>query len=201
MSRIKGFSRTPVLALAFALAIIMSLAAVRPASAATVDYTTTGVFTSSGTNVSTSGTSTVTYGDLTSDNNDTPTIISLGSLTLAGTTTSSFSDSFTLTVDQLSPSTGSATLSSTLAGTLTVNGSKSSSSVKVTFASSSFTIGGVKYTLLTNPIDIPNPNSNGGTATIQAEITSAVPVPAAVWGGMGLFGLLLVGKFRRAVLA
>lgn len=197
MSRINMLARKPVMLLAFALAMVVSIAAVRPASAAVVDYSTTGVFTSSGTATSTSGADTLTYTSVTSTGNLTPTIISLGELKLTGAESDSFSDSFTLTVSQFAPGSGTGSLTATLSGSLTVSSGSESSSVTSTFTTTSFSIAGVTYTLLSNPIFVPNPLSNGGRVTIEAKITSAVPVPAAVWSGMGLLGLIAVGKLRR----
>jgi hypothetical protein len=198
MSRFNSLSRKPVMLLAFALAMVISIAAVRPASAAVVDYSTTGVFGSSSSDTSTSGTDTLTYTAVTSSNNLTPTIISLGELKLTGADSDTFTDTFTLTVSQFAPGSGTGSLNATIAGSLTVSGGSESSSVTSTFSTTSFTIAGVKYTLLSNPIFVPDPLSNGGRVTIEAEITtSAVPVPAAVWSGMGLMGLIAVGKLRR----
>jgi hypothetical protein len=183
--------------LAFALAMVISIAAVRPASAAVVDYSTTGTFSSSGTDTSTSGTDTVTYSSVTSTGNLTPTIISLGEFKLTGADSDTFTDTFTLTVSQFAPGSGTGAFTATLAGSLTVSSGSESSSVTSTFATTSLSIAGVKYTLLSNPVFVPDPLSNGGRVTIEAEITSAVPVPAAVWSGMGLLGLIAVGKLRR----
>jgi hypothetical protein len=196
MSRF-SFSRKPVMVLAFALAMVISIAAVRPASAAVVDYSTTGVFSSSSSDTSTSGADTLTYTSVTSTGNLTPTIISLGEFKLTGAESDTFVDSFTLTVSQIAPGSGTGSLSATLAGSLTVSGGSESSSVTSTFTTTSFSIAGVTYTLKSNPIFVPDPLSNGGRVTIEAQITSPVPVPAAVWSGMGLLGLIAVGKLRR----
>jgi len=198
MSRFNMLSRKPVMMLAFALAMVISIAAVRPASAAVVDYSTTGVFASSSSDTSTSGADTLTYTSVTSTGNLTPTIISLGELKLTGAESDTFSDSFTLTVSQIAPGSGTGSLSASVSGALTVSSGSESSSVTATFSTTTFTIAGVKYTLLSNPIFVPDPLSNGGRVTIEAKIdTAAVPVPAAVWSGMGLIGLIAVGKLRR----
>lgn len=198
MSRFKMLSRKPVMVLAFALAMVISIAAVRPASAAVVDYSTTGVFSSSSSDTSTSGADTVTYSSVTSTGNLTPTIISLGEFKLTGAETDTFTDNFTLTVSQIAPGSGTGGFAATLSGSLSVSAGSESSSVTATFSTTNLTIDGVKYTLLSNPIFVPDPLSNGGRVTVEAEITtSAVPVPAAIWSGMGLLGLIAAGKLRR----
>jgi hypothetical protein len=198
MFRFESFNRKPVKLLAFAVAMVISIAAVRPASAAVVDYSTTGVFASSSTDTSASGADTLTYTSVSSTGNLTPTIISLGEFTLAGTETDSFSDSFTLTISQIAPTSGTGSLSSTIAGSLTISSGTDSSTVTSTFSTPSVVIGGVTYTLLKNPVFVPDPLSNGGVVSIEARITTAaVPVPAAVWSGMGLIGLIAAGKLRR----
>jgi len=197
MSRFNSLSRKPVMVLAFALAMVISIAAVRPASAAVVDYSTTGVFSSSGTDTSSSGTDTLTYTAVTSAGNLTPTIISLGELKLSGADSDTFTDGFTLTVSQIAPGSGTGSFSATLSGSLTVSAGSESSSVTATFSSTTISIAGVTYTLKDSAYFVPDPLSNGGRVTIEAEITSAVPVPAAVWSGMGLIGLIAAGKLRR----
>jgi len=196
MSRF-NLSRKPVMLLAFALAMVISIAAVRPASAAVVDYSTTGVFSSSSSDTSTSGADSLTYSAVTSTGNLTPTIISLGEFKLTGAESDTFTDSFTLTISQIAPASGTGDFSATLAGSLTVSGGSESSSVTATFSTTTLDIAGVTYTLLSNPVFVPDPLSNGGRVTIEAQITSAVPVPAAVWSGMGLIGLIAAGKLRR----
>jgi len=196
MIRIKSITRMPAIALAFAMAMIMSLAAVRPASAAIVDYTTTGTFSSSGTDTSTSGTDTLTYSSVTSTGNLAPTIISLGEFKLSGAKTATFSDTFTLNVSQFGPTSGSDNFDGVVSGKLTVSSGHFGSSINVKFSTPSIEINGVTYTLLSNPVYVPNPISNGGRVTIEAMVT-AVPVPAAAWSGMGLLGLIAAGKLRR----
>jgi hypothetical protein len=200
MIRIKSISRMPAIAIAFAMAMIMSLAAVRPASAAVVDYTTTGTFTSSGTSTSTQGTDTLTYTSVTSTGNLAPTIISLGEFKISGIQAKTFSDTFTLSVSQFGPTSGSQDFTGTLSGQVTNDGHGDlGSSLTMNFPGDTIVIGGVTYTLKGNPYVVPDALSNGGRVTVEAYVT-AVPVPAAAWSGMGLLGLIAAGKLRRTSL-
>jgi len=191
--------------LAFAVAMIMSVAAIRPAAAATIDYSTVGTFTSSGTATSTSGSDSVTFAALSSFNNEsdggTPVGIGFGTLTLSGSATETFSDTLTLTVAQTSPTSGSGFVTANLSGKLiAAGGGKFSGVVLLTFNSTTITIGSVTYTLPSQVI-IPNPGSQGGQIQLSGTaVAAAVPVPAAAWGGMGLLGLIVASKVRRTSL-
>ncbi|PYN06570.1 MAG: hypothetical protein DME02_15470, partial [Candidatus Rokuibacteriota bacterium] len=71
---------------------------------------------------------------------------------------------FDLQMNQTTPSVGSATASATLSGTITT-----SSTVRLVFSTTTFTIGGVTYTIdqPLNGIAIVSPASNTGLTTIQ----------------------------------
>jgi len=80
---------------------------------------------------------------------------------------------FDLQVNQTTPSVGSATASATLSGMITTT----SSNVRLVFSTTSFTIGGVTYTIdqPLNGIAIVLPASNTGLTTIQGAADTLVP--------------------------
>lgn len=78
---------------------------------------------------------------------------------------------FALTIIQDSPTRGSGTLSSTLAGVM----QQDASTGLISFSSTSTIIGGVTYTLLRSPIPLVPPVTNGGVTTIQAQISVGSP--------------------------
>jgi hypothetical protein len=157
------------------------------AFAGTVDYTTTGEFLSdSGTSV-TLGDATIKF-EGTVGSVSTPTFSSLGTFVVTGNVGATFSDSFTLTIDQTVPSVGNQTSSTTIAGTITGN----SSTILLTFVPSAVTIGSgastATYTFSPDVYGLNNPSVNSGDTTIEAYITSS-PEPASI----GLLGGSLLG--------
>lgn len=202
--------------LGLAAAVIAIASSTQTASAATVTYSTTGLFQNNSTQItSTPSGATLTFAGQPSTTTTTidgvPEAINLGQFTLTTPTGStnlfSFPNAtFTLTVSQTAPSAGTAPAqTAAITGTVTSGApGLPPGSLTITFApTATFTIGGVVY----NPDDatiIP-----GGTLSIRAlagtvtspPVTAGVPLPAAVWGGMALFGLVGTMKARRRLAA
>jgi hypothetical protein len=201
------------------LAFAGLIVAVTPAFADEVFFTTSGVFTSTGTNTITdtfgAKTASITFnGNAGADDMPTPplvnppTVDSLGTFSVLvppGTSITGTGD-FILTIDQSSP-VGNGTLGSdTLSGKISTLGGPTGSLV-VTFAKTTITINNITYTLedlgqnglLPNQLGI---GKNG--AEIEAAITSAAPEPTFfALTGAGFFGLAGIAirryKQRNAV--
>ena len=99
---------------------------------------------------------------------------------------------FDLQMNQTTPSVGSATASATLSGTITT-----SSTVRLVFRTTTFTIGGVTYTIdqPLNGIAIVSPASNTSLTTIQGAADTVVPEPAT-WLMLTL-GFLPAARYVR----
>jgi hypothetical protein len=183
-------------------------ASVVSAASITAGFSTTGLFTASGTNVYTDNGVTITFMGVTNASVITPSNTSLGEFIVSGspTTTGSFLSDFILTVNQTVPAVGSDTASGTIGGTITIGALSDSSSVAVEFTSLEMAVisaGG--YMVTYNPVNetlVVPPSTNSGIATLQGQITAVpVPLPAAAWGGMSLLGLLGAGKLRKKMRA
>lgn len=197
------FRRSSVLA-----ALAVGLAMASPAKAVLVTYSTTGVFGSSGnttpgTNVFTSGDGlTITYDNVVNATVDTPSIAHFGVFVIAGGTTSTLSDSFTLTINQTVPTpTGSVVFPATLTGTLTVDQSQAYIQFTSPLSQTVFSTPPVTY-IITNadggtPGRLNLPNSASGdpaTAAINGQVNS-IPEPATMI--MALTALPALGLVRK----
>ena len=142
--------------------------------------------------------STITFTGITNDA-DTPSDIPLGIFMTSVPLTKGEIDAyngttFTLTIDQITPAGGIGTILGTLSGTLRrgVTGS-GASTLALDWGGASLKLGNVTYT----PADLGIAGASFTTPTTLQGNIAAVPVPAAAFGGMGLFALIGSSKLLR----
>jgi hypothetical protein len=165
-------------------------------SATSVTYSTSGVFSTTGTDMLPIGTGDLTFDGLVSNTVTPPSNLSFGTFDASDVGTGSIPDGevFTLTVTETTPDSGSAPATATISGSIDAT----SSSVLLSFNNTSFSIDGTQYTISQPPGGFPivPPSSNGGLVTIQGTV-SAAPEPATYLGiGSGL-ALMAFGLRRR----
>ena len=159
------------------------------AFATTVTYTTTGLFASDSLSSISLGGMTITYTPVSvADSVTSPSFTNVGSFLVSGAGSASFSDTFTLKIDQTVPTVGNSSTTSSVTGTLT----GTSSGIALSFAPSTFTIGTASWEMFNTPL--APPSTNGGLTTLQAYVSVAPePMSLSLMGG----GLALVGLFAR----
>jgi hypothetical protein len=199
-----------------ALAAMSVMAAAQIASALPVSFTTTGLFNPNNgvglTNVVTINGMTITYNAGNSSPGFNPSPVSFtdfGTFTVAGAATSGpiSSVDFTLSIVQAVPLPGGTQAFGvgSVSGTLNVGNSTAfvqfTSPLSVTFTN---TTDSVIYTIISNDIGTPGSvalKPPGEITTVQGRVNiAAVPLPASVWGGMGLFAAMGAMQLRRKMM-
>jgi len=202
----------------FTKAVLLGAAAVAmgyaPMLAQTVTFSTAGSFGGAAGCVAsgcTFGNYTLTYVGAASTAYASPSLVDLGSFsatctatvpngTNCGTSSIPAGATFTLTVTQTTPGSGTQSFTGTVAGAFTFDPSQSS--MKWTPSSSVLTIAGVVYTLVTDNsgninIVAPNPGANPNLTTVKANIVASPEPSTVALMATGIFGLVPLIRRRR----
>lgn len=169
------------------------LVAVAPATAETVTFSTSFEFTSTGTNTVNLGLATfkllgVTNSTVTTPEPSTPFGTIVYSRNGQPTSLTGLFE-FKFTVTQSVPAGSASNSSNEFVGTVLM----SQGIATVDFVGAPLSIGNVVYTPQDSTAFFAG---SGGTASINGAVT-AVPLPAAAWGGMALCAMVGVWKIRR----
>jgi len=190
------------------------------ARADSVTFNTSGAFGSTGPNYSGgnlvfsnlvgSGTSTLSFAGVTAGSSGQPytvpplTNITLGSFTLSVSPTVAFAvlgsgNTFSLTLDQVTPTVGSGAQTSTTIFGSVVGGT--GGTVGILFNSPNvFYIGSEAYTVNNFGINVPSGTGSApftGTLTASAASLSSTPLPVPLAGGCALLSVVAISKRRK----
>jgi hypothetical protein len=162
-----------------------------------VSYTTSGIFnlTSGAGFISFAGTSdSVTVNDPgTFETGD----LGIFTLTQPGSGDVDVTGTFTLTIQQFDPANGSGGSTAQVIGNVSSSGG---GAAIISFAPSAVVIPGplgFATSYLLESVNVGPGDPGIFQAIISSTAPANVPLPAAAWGGLGLFGLLSGGKLRR----
>lgn len=192
------FRRGPCALFCLLAVAAVSLSAASSARAVTVAFTTTGAFGSTGTNVVTSGDSTVRFDgilagllDLNVGETSNTSVGEIDIDTVDGTD-DTFSDTFVLTITQSLPTAGNDTISATLHGSVRF----ANSQLFISFTDQIANIAPVIYEVDPEFKLVAN-TTNQGVTSLQADVT-LVPTPGAATAGFALMGLVGLRRRRTA---
>jgi hypothetical protein len=189
-----------------ALVVLATLTVAQHASAALVQFTTTGIF-DNGLSYAQVGGSKVSFfgndGDLDVGAGEfSNTELGVFKTTSTSTTNQTFDIGFTLFIEQFSPTLGQSSIEAELNGTLRQRNSQ----LELVFDTTSAQIAPVLYVLSNLGFDGKTLTLNYGNTSLDAQVSvqpsvNTVPLPAAALGGMGLMGAIGAVKFGRRRIA